>query len=141
MQIKSVRLRDSKFGQALVIEAFPKAGGYILGFKIDTQEKMNDILKEIINLHQVFSLNPIFGVNFVIEDEMSANKPVLQPRIEEDINIIEEEDNHNTIATYYIDGTNAESNINQEIIYESRIGLAIEAMQDGVTLEHLWRVI
>lgn len=31
MQIVSVRVRDSKFGQALVIETHPNSGGYMLG--------------------------------------------------------------------------------------------------------------
>lgn len=30
-QMLSVRVRDSKFGQALVVEASPRAGGYLLG--------------------------------------------------------------------------------------------------------------
>lgn len=28
---KSLRIRESKFGQALVMETFPRSGGYILG--------------------------------------------------------------------------------------------------------------
>ena len=31
MQIVSVRVRDSKFGQALVVETHPNSGGYMLG--------------------------------------------------------------------------------------------------------------
>lgn len=37
IQIKSLRLRDSKFGRALVLETYAKAGGYILGFRVDPQ--------------------------------------------------------------------------------------------------------
>lgn len=70
MQIKTVKLRDSKFGEALVLETSSKAGGYILGFKIDSKEKLNEIKQEIINLHKIFSTSPIFGVNFTIEEGM-----------------------------------------------------------------------
>ena len=34
LQIKSIKLRASKFGQALVLESYATAGGYILGFKV-----------------------------------------------------------------------------------------------------------
>jgi len=33
MQVKSVKVRESKFGKALVVETQPKCGGYILGFR------------------------------------------------------------------------------------------------------------
>lgn len=34
-QMKAIKVRDSKFGQALVIETTAASGGYVLGFKID----------------------------------------------------------------------------------------------------------
>ncbi len=37
---KSVRVRDSKFGPALVIETTGRSGGYILGFRIDPEEAL-----------------------------------------------------------------------------------------------------
>lgn len=68
MQIKNIRVRDSKFGEALVLETFSKAGGYILGFKIDSKEKLAEIKQEIMNLHKIFATSPIFGVKFTIEE-------------------------------------------------------------------------
>jgi hypothetical protein len=35
---KAIKIRDSKFGHALVIETTPKSGGYILGFRVDPPE-------------------------------------------------------------------------------------------------------
>jgi Bardet-Biedl syndrome 5 protein len=55
MQIKSLRIRDSKFGFALVVETFARSGGYILGFRIDPKEKLEEVYKEILSLHQVRS--------------------------------------------------------------------------------------
>ncbi len=52
-QIKSVKVRDSKFGQALVIETTPGSGGYILGFKVDPKETLDYVFKEISSLWQV----------------------------------------------------------------------------------------
>lgn len=48
-----------------------QSGGYVLGFKIDPAEKLQDALKEINSLHKVYSANPIFGVEFEMEEKVS----------------------------------------------------------------------
>lgn len=72
LQMKSIRVRDSKFGPALVIETSPRSGGYILGFRVDPAERLHEIFKEIQSLHQVFSRNPIFGIEYTLEEKVSA---------------------------------------------------------------------
>jgi Bardet-Biedl syndrome 5 protein len=59
-----VRLRESKFGLALVIESSEMSGGYVLGFRIDPQEKLQEVYKEIMSLHKTYSATPIFGVDY-----------------------------------------------------------------------------
>lgn len=44
IQMKSVKVRDSKFGPALVIETTPASGGYVLGFKVDPKASACDLL-------------------------------------------------------------------------------------------------
>lgn len=39
IQISKVHVRSSKFGQALVVETVARAGGYVLGFKIEPDER------------------------------------------------------------------------------------------------------
>lgn len=39
LQIKDIRIRESKFGTALVVESCETCGGYVLGFRIDPKEK------------------------------------------------------------------------------------------------------
>jgi hypothetical protein len=39
------------------------------GFRIDPVEKLEEIFKELKTLHEVFSKNPIFGVEFAFENE------------------------------------------------------------------------
>jgi hypothetical protein len=73
---KSIRVRDSKFGSALVIETTARSGGYVLGFRVDPAEKLADVMKEITSLHKVFSVNPIFGVDFVVEEKVRAHAAV-----------------------------------------------------------------
>ncbi len=53
-QIKSVKVRESKFGQALVLETTAQSGGYVLGFKIDPKETLDYVYKEINSLWQVW---------------------------------------------------------------------------------------
>lgn len=64
MQIVSVRMRESKYGLALVIQTAQTAGNYVLGFRIDPQERLHEVYKEILSLHSVYSETPIFGVNY-----------------------------------------------------------------------------
>ena len=81
---KSIRIRDSKFGRALVIETSPRSGGYILGFRVDPADHvdpntyLNEIYHEIQSLWQVFSINPIFGIDYTIEDKV---RRVPRPRL------------------------------------------------------------
>lgn len=70
LEQKSIRVRDSKFGSALVIETTARSGGYVLGFRVDPAERLADVMKEITSLHRVFSVNPIFGVDFVVEERV-----------------------------------------------------------------------
>merc|ERR1711988_1190732 len=39
LQMKLVRVRDSKFGQALVVETSVRSGSYILVFRVDPSER------------------------------------------------------------------------------------------------------
>jgi Bardet-Biedl syndrome 5 protein len=69
---KSIRVQNSKFGLALVIETMPQSGGYVLGFRIDPTEQLHEVAKEIQNIHSVFSKAPIFGVNYSAEDKVKS---------------------------------------------------------------------
>jgi Bardet-Biedl syndrome 5 protein len=64
MQIVSVRMRESKYGLALVIQTAHTAGNYVLGFRIDPQERLNEVFKEITSLFAVYGETPIFGVDY-----------------------------------------------------------------------------
>lgn len=49
-----------------------QSGGYVLGFKIDPVDKLQDALKEINSLHKVYSANPIFGVDYEMEEKVTT---------------------------------------------------------------------
>ena len=145
MQIKSLRIRDSKFGFALVVETFARSGGYILGFRIDPKEKLEEAYKEILSLHQVYGTTPIFGVEHTVESEAPSVQQLLQPRVEEDVEITDEEspDAH-AVAAYYVEGSagaDGEGSASGDITFDAQLGLAMETLQGGVTLDSLWRVV
>jgi Bardet-Biedl syndrome 5 protein len=61
LQVKGVRLCDSKFGPALVVETTAQSGGYVLGFRVDPKETLEYVYKEISSLWQVRALFPTLG--------------------------------------------------------------------------------
>jgi len=61
MQIK---VRDSKFGKALVIDTTEAGGNYVLGFRIDPKEKLVSVYKTLMSIHETFMQYPEFGVDF-----------------------------------------------------------------------------
>ncbi|XP_064116103.1 Bardet-Biedl syndrome 5 protein homolog isoform X1 [Macrobrachium nipponense] len=69
LQIASVKVRESKFGLALVIESSEASGGYVLGFRIDPVDKLHEVHKEISSLFNVYSQCPVFGVEFIVQDK------------------------------------------------------------------------
>lgn len=108
MQVRCVKLRESKFGKALVIETFARAGGYILGFRIDPVERLVNVSQEVQTLHKLFSTSPIFGVDFTIEEVAPSIQQLLQPRVEEDTQLIDDNEDAHAIAAYYMEGTTGE---------------------------------
>ena len=50
-----------------MLESSELSGGYILGFRIDPVEKLQEIQKEIASLHKLYSSMPIFGIQYVTQ--------------------------------------------------------------------------
>merc|ERR1719387_2623900 len=93
LQIKSINVRNSKFGQAMVIETTASSGGYILGFRIDPVEHLEDVNTQITNLWRVFSNTPIFGVEYTMEEQGTQDmQENIVPLTEDDVEIIEGDD-------------------------------------------------
>lgn len=57
---------------------FLQSGGYVLGFKIDPVEKLQESVKEINSLHKVYSASPIFGVNYEMEEKVICSVSEMQ---------------------------------------------------------------
>lgn len=139
LQMKSVRIRDSKFGPALVIETSPRSGGYILGFRVDPPDALDEIFKEIQSLHKVFSVNPIFGIDFTVEEKPPALSELKVHRKMDDVEIVGdgEDEAIDVFAAYYADGN---KNLDREPVHCAELGLAIEKLREGVTINQLWSI-
>lgn len=91
-------MRESKFGRALVLETYAKSGGYILGFRVDPQDRISDVYKEIHSLFQIYSVGPIFGVDFTLESEAPNLEQLLVPKVNEDTELIDDQEDSQAIA-------------------------------------------
>merc|ERR1719161_514695 len=138
LQIKSISVRNSKFGQAMVIETTASSGGYVLGFRIDPVDHLEEVNTQITNLWKVFSNTPMFGVEFTVED--SENKDLSEhivPRTEDDVEIVEGDDVEPCLL-YRPDG---DKEMDREPVYNAELGLACEKLKDGTSISSLWSVL
>ncbi|XP_059155946.1 Bardet-Biedl syndrome 5 protein-like [Physella acuta] len=137
LQMKTVKVRDSKFGIALVVETTQMSGGYVLGFRIDPVEKLQTTAKMIQNLHRVYSACPIFGVEFEVDDKPQTTDLVTREVVQDDIEV-ENDGQTDAFAAYFADGNKDQD---REPVYSEELGLAIEKLKDGFTIAGLWEVI
>ncbi|XP_063421921.1 Bardet-Biedl syndrome 5 protein homolog isoform X3 [Mytilus trossulus] len=136
LQMKTVKIRDSKFGLALVVESSQASGGYVLGFRIDPVEKLQGTVKEIQSLHRVYSSCPIFGVEFETEERLQGEDLTVE-NIQDDVEI-ETDGSSDAFAAYFADGNKDKD---RDPVYSEELGLAIEKLRDGFTLQGLWDVL
>lgn len=134
---RSIKIRDSKFGLALVIESSQQSGGYVLGFKIDPVEKLQESVKEINSLHKVYSASPIFGVNYEMEEKPQPLEALTVEQIQDDVEI-DSDDHTDAFVAYFADGNKQQD---REPVFSEELGLAIEKLKDGFTLQGLWEVM
>lgn len=139
LQVSNVVLRDSKFGTALVVTSSAHSGNYVLGFKIEPEERLQTVYKELLALHAVYSKNPIYGVEYKIglcQDPHRDDALALEVEGEE----TEEhrEDISNTLTAYLaVEGHVSD----RKVVYSPELGLAIESLSDDITLQKLWEVL
>ncbi|ELU15448.1 hypothetical protein CAPTEDRAFT_176376 [Capitella teleta] len=138
LQMKTVKVRDSKFGLALVIESSASSGGYVLGFRIDPVEKLHEAVKEIQSLHRVYSSCPIFGIEYETEDKVQSIQELTVESVQDDVEIDNSADQSDAFAAYFADGN---KQTDREPVFSEDLGLAIEKLKDGFTLTGLWEVV
>ena len=145
IQINNIKVRESKFGVALVLESTESSGGYVLGFRIDPPDKLNSIYSELCNLFAIHSTKPDLGVESYIEcgsgqtfTEAESEKMLTTTDNETEIDEQSVTQQSDAIAAYMADEAQMK---NTNVVYCPQLGLAIEKIKDGFTLESLWHVI
>ncbi len=138
MQIKSLTTRPSKFGQALVITTEASAGGFVLGFRIDPAEKLAEVHQEIASLFEVFANNPNFGVSLALEDRPKSLEEVKVARKADDLEIVGDSGSVDSFAAYYSGAVGGGDR--GDPVYSPELGLAIEKLQSGITIDSLWKI-
>jgi Bardet-Biedl syndrome 5 protein len=137
LQIKALTIRKSKFGMALVIETRQEAGGYLLGFRVDPSERLQEIYQAITSLYRVFATKPNFGIRFEVEEKPKTPLESLQERVEDKVEIVDNADDAmESLSAYYADHQGPASD--KEIVYNEDLGLAIEKLPEGFTPQNLW---
>lgn len=157
---RAMRLRDSKFGRALVIETAERAGGYLLGFRLDPPAALEACFKEITALHAAATTAPLFGIEFTPDSsaagaaaaaagsggakggagtgsEGDATKSAL--RTTDDVEIVGDDSASDAFAAYFADS--GRDGADKTVVFSAELGLAIEAPPDGLSLEKLWAVV
>jgi Bardet-Biedl syndrome 5 protein len=132
LQMKVVKVRDTKFGIAMVLEA----GTMVLGFKVDPYDALKKIVKEIQSLHQVYSSCPIFGVEYSVADEEGEGPaPPTTDVIQEEVELVDTK--RDTLAAYLSDPHKTQD---REPVFSPELGLAIEGLPEGYSLADLWQI-
>uniref|UniRef100_A0A0N4ZWT7 Bardet-Biedl syndrome 5 protein homolog n=1 Tax=Parastrongyloides trichosuri TaxID=131310 RepID=A0A0N4ZWT7_PARTI len=140
LQLQSARIRDSKFGLALVLETSIQSGDYILGFRVDSMERLENIAKTIQVLHKTYATKPIFGVQYAKDRPQSPTSAVEAEELNEEESEIDDKPlRMDAFAAYFSDGVTKNINPRQPVFSEE-LGIAIEQLKDGFTLEDLWNI-
>ncbi|KAI6177798.1 Bardet-Biedl syndrome 5-like protein [Aphelenchoides bicaudatus] len=141
LQLKNCRIRDSKFGPALVMETSIQSGEYILGFRIDPEERLDSTSKEIQSFHSAYLSSPIFGVQFS-KDRTSYEERMRQRLDSDDQQSPDEDSNADDIvletgptrvdafAAYFSD-TSGKNN-HRPITFSEELGVAIEQLKPRI---------
>ena len=138
VQIKTIKVRNSRFGPALVIESSKISGGYVLGFKIDPEDKLTDVLKQLLAFYETYYKKPQLGVEYILENSKAGIGDAAKAleNLVDDVEI--ETGNQDTLAAYYNAGGDSDSK--REIVYSDVLGLAIEKPKEGFTIQSLWEL-
>ncbi|KAH8295383.1 hypothetical protein KR018_010498 [Drosophila ironensis] len=155
LQIESLRVRDSKYGPALVIQTAETGGGYVLGFRIDPAERLNELYKELCSLHAVYGEQPNFGIKYDAQDarqrlaaaeEAASNASQFKVENFEELDERQEREINTKLNNYLAEGCLSSSNEQHseeagDPVYCKELGFAMEQIREGYKLQDLWEVM
>ncbi|CAM9551618.1 unnamed protein product [Ectocarpus sp. 4 AP-2014] len=139
MQMKTIRVRESKFGPALVVETSVHSGGYILGFRLDPADQLERVHQELSSLHQVHAADPILGVDFEEEDSPPAMESRTVAVTDDDVEVLDtDEAGTDVFAAYFAEANKA---CDREVVFDAELGLAVESLPGGASTQSLWKLV
>jgi len=141
VQVKCVRVRESKYGTALVLETSEFSGGYVLGFRV---EQLDQAYTEICQLFKTFIAAPFFGVECTYEDEEGGESKKI-PLVEENVQVVDTGYETNLNAQrlrYQVGRTRGDNNTEKiELEVNQDLGLACEKLPKGIEIDNLWKIV
>lgn len=140
LQIHTIELRNSKYGLALVITVKERGGGYILGFRIDPQERLMGIFKEISSLHIVYTGNPILGVVYKKKRHHHHENENTRDGVIEELDENQLKNINHHFSAYIVDNRR-DGKLKPVPVYSPELGFAVEKPRDGLKLKDLFQVI
>ena len=135
IQIRNIRIKNSKFGTALVLDVHRAGGGFVLGFRLDPKEKLKQLYNELGSLWTAYSSRPNLGVKLDSQEPEQVQLPVLQS--DDDIEILQTMDNQDAFVAYYADDYKGDK-LKPE--FNPTLGLAMEPLKEGYTINQLWDI-
>jgi len=155
LQIESLRVKDSKFGVAIVVKTTKSQGGYVLGFRMDPPDRLQRTFEMINNLFELFVKNPNFGVRFSYDEAPRPLEQVTIRRVEEDAAIVEDYEDTFPVArgreAYVADDSGAasasaaaeakEGSLGPVAVYNADLGCAVQPLPPGATAASLWTLV
>lgn len=78
--------------------SYSQSGGYVLGFRIDPMEKLQETVKEIQSLHRVYSSSPVLGVEFERDEHPQVLEDLKVESVQDDVDIVDEADHSDAFA-------------------------------------------
>ncbi|XP_063696029.1 Bardet-Biedl syndrome 5 protein homolog [Culicoides brevitarsis] len=139
MQVSNIKIRESKYGPALVIQTTDSGGSYVLGFRIDPPEKLTEVFKELSSLYSIYSEAPIFGVFYEQKQKNETKEDTFSASDFEEIDT--KETAINSKFTAYLAEGSGTANKRRDVFFCKELGFAMEKLKDGYTLKDLWEVI
>ncbi|ORX53006.1 DUF1448-domain-containing protein [Piromyces finnis] len=166
IQISEVKLKNTQYGNALVLQTFSRTGGYLLGFRIDPLDLLKKSAKEIKSYWRIANQKPNFGITSIEGNEefpelmkssdYSKPKPsiFILPEVENQNIIINDDydfdfnfaknltkNSGEVSGECYLEESNPLNVNDKDIVWDPDLGLAIEKLQEGKNAFGLWKLI
>ena len=142
LHVKRMRIRVSRFGTALVIESSDHSGAYVLGFRVDPLPRLHHLHRHLLRLYNTHALHPI--LDCLTDQDLAAESPAPAAQQSPPSPPALEETSTGTRPdplALYMHSLDVDPVSETRITYSSELGLAIQQLKPGFTLQSLWQVV